>query len=266
MDRQTAELNRTCRPGFTLVELLVVIGIVGTMIAILLPALSRARMAASRTVCASNLRQQGVALSVYVNENRGHLPTVIEPIWRDPTASLRFDYSVDPAETLADGSPRHPLAFYWVMKPYLKNVDTLKCPVAVLGYPEVDFRVTYRFAAANASNGKAEFDNTLRWGQYAAYRYNNKFLNYRKHEVLHADTHTGNTVMVDGKLSYPLIKGVGPFYLARDLVNGAIVNGDSVPVMPHGKDYNQLRLDFSVSLTKPDDYKSFSTIQLIDRD
>lgn len=62
------------RRGFTLIELLVVIGIIALLIALLLPALSRARAASRAVVCLSNLRQVHNAVVFYANDNDDHIP------------------------------------------------------------------------------------------------------------------------------------------------------------------------------------------------
>jgi prepilin-type N-terminal cleavage/methylation domain-containing protein len=74
MTQAASSRGRRSSGGFTLVELLVVIGIIGLLVSILVPALGKARQAANETKCQSNLRQLVTGWLMFANDNKGHLP------------------------------------------------------------------------------------------------------------------------------------------------------------------------------------------------
>ena len=73
--------------GFTLIELLVVIAIIGVLAGILLPVLSRSRESSRRTQCMSNIKQIGMGLIMYANENNDQFPS--DTAYSVPSPAMR---------------------------------------------------------------------------------------------------------------------------------------------------------------------------------
>jgi len=94
--------------GFTLIELLVVIAIIALLMAILLPALNRAREQGKRAVCFNNLRQLTAAWQMYAEENDGKIPA--SDIYYSHLASCSTTQSCGPG---------------WYERPHLWNTATL---------------------------------------------------------------------------------------------------------------------------------------------
>jgi prepilin-type N-terminal cleavage/methylation domain-containing protein/prepilin-type processing-associated H-X9-DG protein len=125
--------NEKLGRAFTLVELLVVISVIALLMAILLPALGRARGVAKRTYCAANLRQIGIAMRSYLDDNRDIFPLACAYPWSitDPTNPgylppiTQFlsrllkspKVFICPADTTADATPPYHLrtgnTSYW---------------------------------------------------------------------------------------------------------------------------------------------------------
>lgn len=104
------------RKGFTLIELLVVIAIIAILAAILFPVFARAREAARKTSCASNLRQLGTAVQMYVQDYDGQYFShwYLSPVfWFG-----RVDSSVTPNRVIREDG---------MLYPYIRNLDIQKC-------------------------------------------------------------------------------------------------------------------------------------------
>jgi len=105
------------RRGFTLIELLVVIAIIAILAAILFPVFAKARESAKRTTCLNNMRQIGVSIMMYVDDNGGKYPAYPQGSCPPGISSSKFD-SVG---SMATG-------LIWTLRNYGKYSKIWVCP------------------------------------------------------------------------------------------------------------------------------------------
>jgi len=118
------------RRAFTLIELLVVIAIIAILMAMLMPALKRAREQGKRAVCLNNTKTLVLGWLMYADENEGRIPRAgasenlsVTDAWiRKPAGTLPCEApEFEQLKALQDG----------VLFPYVRNVKVFRCPVAV---------------------------------------------------------------------------------------------------------------------------------------
>jgi prepilin-type N-terminal cleavage/methylation domain-containing protein/prepilin-type processing-associated H-X9-DG protein len=123
--------NRNQRRAFTVIEVLVVIGIIAVLMAILLPAAERVRHQAYIDKCASNLRQIGMALQTYAQDNHGNYPrTIHDPTYASPLVSGTGINAADPFTGGAGGVQPNDLTapIFLLMKTQRLVPEVMICP------------------------------------------------------------------------------------------------------------------------------------------
>jgi prepilin-type N-terminal cleavage/methylation domain-containing protein/prepilin-type processing-associated H-X9-DG protein len=147
------------RRGFTLTELLTVVGLITVLVSLLLPVVSKVRAAASNTSCLSNLRQMGVAWTVYAMDNQGRLP--------------HYMWTKVPEKTAWNG--------YWPGLLAANGVagDTLLCPSAreevptsqSAGFGNVAYAWTGKYVPPTNGSAVRLNDTEYRFSSYGYNRY-----------------------------------------------------------------------------------------------
>lgn len=147
--RQSSRRAHNAR-AFTLVELLVVVGILAILLAILLPAMHRARAASRRTTCLNNLRQIGIAVHTYAADYDGAIPYGPKA---PPMTTTNFYPVTGTVTSLISLQTGEPVGLGLLLKPYLSRVAN----VLFCSDPDQFVDADAELAKVGASQAQADY-------------------------------------------------------------------------------------------------------------
>ena len=128
-------------PAFTLIELLVVIAIIGILSAMLLPALARAKAAAQKADCVSNVRQLGLATQLYWGDNNGYSFRYIQPGTTNSGKTYWFGWIHDSSAQTPEGQRPFDLS-QGALFPYFNGCNVRLCPSPASNSPQFRLKGT----------------------------------------------------------------------------------------------------------------------------
>ena len=170
------------KSGFTLVELLVVIGIIAVLIGVLLPALNVARQQAQSIQCLSNMRQLGTAFVLYVNDNHGWMPScdtcgpnTPTQFWSGATSATQtplWPAGVSATQTWVgwvDSGPAESALENGTLWKYIHNAGLYKCPSDTNPYRNRSYSINYLICMSANDTGSL-LHSIVNWNKWKVYK------------------------------------------------------------------------------------------------